>query len=79
MLFAVPIPEEYSIDPDIINKVIDESLKNMPGVIEGKNITPYLLAEVSKITGGKSLESSILLHLVTMNFCCTASHVSAVT
>lgn len=61
MLFAVPIPEEHAIDPDSINDVIESALKVMPKEIKGKNITPYLLTEVVKITGGKSLKSSILL------------------
>lgn len=64
-MFAVPIPKEHSIDSDIIENVIDKSLNNIPSDIEGKNVTPYLLAQVAKITGGKSLQSSILYFIYT--------------
>lgn len=60
MLFAVPIPEEHAFDPEIINEVIEKSLRYMPKEIERKSITPYLLAEVAKLTAGRSLLSSIL-------------------
>lgn len=63
MLFAVPIPFEHAFDSDVINEVIEKSLNNIPSEIQGKNITPYLLAEVAKITEGKSLQSSILFLL----------------
>ena len=61
-LIANPIPEEYSMDPDFITKVIEDAVveANEKG-IKGKDTTPFLLAKVKDITGGDSLESNIQL------------------
>ena len=62
MLVTNPIPEEYSMDPDIINKAIDDAVAeaNAKG-IRGKQTTPFLLAKIKDITGGDSLASNIRL------------------
>ena len=62
MLVTNPIPEEYSMDPEVINKAIDEAVAeaNATG-IHGKQTTPFLLAKIKEITGGNSLDSNIQL------------------
>ena len=62
MLVTNPIPEEYSMDHDVINKAIDEAVAeaNAKG-IHGKETTPFLLAKVKELTGGDSLDSNIQL------------------
>ena len=62
MLVTNPIPEEYSMDPAVINKAIDEAVAeaNVQG-IHGKQTTPFLLAKIKDITGGDSLASNIRL------------------
>ena len=62
MLVTNPIPEEYSMDPDVINRAIDEAVAeaNAKG-IKGKQTTPFLLARIKDITGGDSLASNIRL------------------
>ena len=62
MLVTNPIPEEYSMDPDVINKAIDDAVAeaNAKG-IRGKQTTPFLLAKIKDITGGDSLASNIRL------------------
>ena len=62
MLVTNPIPEEYSMDPDVINNAIDEAVAeaNARG-IKGKQTTPFLLARIKDITGGDSLASNIRL------------------
>ena len=62
MLVTNPIPEEYSMDPAVINKAIDEAIAqaNAQG-IHGKESTPFLLAKVKERTGGDSLDSNIQL------------------
>jgi pseudouridine-5'-phosphate glycosidase len=62
MLVTNPIPAEYSMDPDVINKAIDEAVAqaNAQG-IHGKETTPFLLAKVKELTGGDSLDSNIQL------------------
>ena len=62
MLVTNPIPEEYSMDPDVINKAIDEAIADsVRDGIKGKETTPYLLAKVKELTGGDSLDSNIQL------------------
>jgi len=64
MLVTNPIPEEYSMDPDIINAAIDQALQEAAAQgIRGKEITPFLLARIKDITGGSSLASNIQLVL----------------
>ena len=62
MLVTNPIPEEYSMDPDVINGAISQALEEarLRG-IHGKEITPFLLDRIQIITGGDSLNSNIQL------------------
>ena len=64
MLVTNPIPEEFSMDPERINAVIDRAIIecNEKG-IKGKETTPFLLARIKDITGGDSLASNIQLVL----------------
>ena len=62
MLVTNPIPEEYSMDPAVINKAIDDALAQAKAQgIHGKETTPFLLAKVKELTGGDSLDSNIQL------------------
>ncbi len=62
MLVTNPIPEEYSMDPQLINAAIDRALAECTEKgIHGKETTPFLLARVAQITGGDSLASNIQL------------------
>ena len=62
MLVANPIPEEYSMAPDVISAAIEEALRQAGEKgIHGKETTPFLLAKVKELTGGDSLESNIQL------------------
>lgn len=62
VLIANPIPEEYSMDADLITKVIEDAVKEAEALgIKGKDTTPFLLAKIKEITGGESLESNIQL------------------
>ena len=62
MLVTNPIPEQYSMDADVINRAIDEAIRqSREDGIKGKATTPYLLAKVKELTGGDSLDSNIQL------------------
>ena len=62
MLVTNPIPEEFSMDADVINKAIDEAVEEAKAQgIHGKATTPFLLAKVKELTGGDSLDSNIQL------------------
>ena len=62
VVIANPIPEEYSMDYDVITVAIENALieaeeKN----IRGKQATPFLLGKIKEITGGSSLDANIAL------------------
>ncbi len=62
MLVTNPIPEEFSMDPAVINKAIDDAVAQAQAQgIHGKETTPFLLAKIKDITGGDSLASNIQL------------------
>ena len=62
ILVGNPIPDEYSMDPDVINPAIDKAIAECNALgIKGKETTPFLLAKVKELTGGDSLDSNIQL------------------
>jgi len=62
MLVTNPIPEQYSMDPDVINRAIDEAVAEAHAKgIRGKQTTPFLLSKIKDLTGGDSLASNIRL------------------
>ncbi len=64
MLVTNPIPEEYSMDADYINRAIDEAVSEAERLgIHGKATTPFLLAKIKDLTGGDSLAANIQLVL----------------
>ena len=76
MLVTNPIPEEYSMDPDVINAAIDEAIAEAAAQgVHGKATTPFLLAKVKELTGGDSLDSNI--HLVYNNAALAADTAAA--
>ena len=64
ILITNPIPEEYALDEKVMNKAINQALKEADEQgIHGKESTPFLLKRVVELTGGESLESNIQLVL----------------
>ena len=62
MLMANPIPEEFSMDEEMINNAIEAAVKEAEEKgVKGKDSTPFLLSKVKDITGGSSLEANIEL------------------
>jgi len=62
MIIGNPIPEQYSLDGDKMEKVIEQAVSDCEKKgIKGKDTTPYLLARIVELTGGTSLESNIAL------------------
>ena len=62
MLVTNPIPEEYSMDPAVINAAIEKAVADAKAQgIHGKETTPFLLAAIKDITGGNSLDANIQL------------------
>jgi len=64
VLIANPVPEKYQLDGDLIEKTIAEAVAEAERQgIRGKAITPFLLAKIENLTGGRSLETNIELVL----------------
>ena len=62
MLVTNPIPQEYAMPKDVIDKAIDQAIAECSAKgIHGKETTPFLLARVAELTGGNSLASNIRL------------------
>lgn len=62
MVIANPVPKEYAMDTEIINKAIESALQACEAEgVKGKDITPFLLAKIKEVTGGDSLDTNIQL------------------
>ncbi|MDI3325585.1 pseudouridine-5'-phosphate glycosidase [Pontibacterium granulatum] len=79
MVIANPIPEAYAMPHVEIDTAIDRALQDADHHgISGKATTPFLLARISELTGGESLESNIQLVLnnarlaaqIAVAYCC---------
>lgn len=62
VVVCVPVPEHASMKPDVVNCAIEEALvaAERNGVC-GKQVTPFLLARVSELTGGQSMRANLAL------------------
>ncbi len=64
ILITNPVPQEYALAPQDINKTIEEAIVEMDKRgITGKDTTPFLLARIAEQTGGESLDTNIKLVL----------------
>ncbi len=62
MVVANPIPEDEEIDKSTIDKAINEALQSAKEEgIKGKDMTPYLLSAIERITQGESLKANLAL------------------
>ena len=62
ILLTVPVPEEFEIEVENLEKILSESLKFADKKkISGKEITPFLLAQMSEKSAGKTLKANIAL------------------
>ncbi|MEN7550577.1 pseudouridine-5'-phosphate glycosidase [Rapidithrix thailandica] len=62
VVVANPIPEEYQLDPALIQQVIEAALQEARQLgVKGKLLTPFLLDKIKQITHGKSLEANVNL------------------
>jgi len=62
LVIGNPIPKEHELNPEFIDKAIEDALKkaNEEGV-KGKKVTPFLLSYIKEITKGDSLKANIEL------------------
>uniref|UniRef100_A0A182XXD4 Pseudouridine-5'-phosphate glycosidase n=1 Tax=Anopheles stephensi TaxID=30069 RepID=A0A182XXD4_ANOST len=62
ILIGVPIPERYAMNATEMDAVIAEALVDAERKrIQGKEVTPFILSAVSKLTRGKSLDANMAL------------------
>jgi len=64
VVIANPVPEAFQLDADLMEKTISEAVEEAERLgIRGKKITPFLLAKIEALTGGRSLDTNIELAL----------------
>ena len=62
ILLTVPIPAEFEIERETMERAIDHALKKAVSAgIKGKETTPFLLSEISSITEGRSILANTAL------------------
>jgi pseudouridylate synthase len=62
VLVANPIPEGDALAADEIDAIIEQALGDADAQgVAGKDVTPYLLARVNELTGGRSLTANVAL------------------
>jgi pseudouridine-5'-phosphate glycosidase len=62
LVIANPIPEPDGLDRAEMEAVIDRAIAEAENLgIDGKEITPFLLARLAELTGGRSLDANIAL------------------
>ncbi|MBB4825645.1 pseudouridine-5'-phosphate glycosidase [Sporosarcina luteola] len=61
-VIANPIPVQDELEPELIDSIIAQALKEAEANgVKGKDTTPFLLAKVKELTEGKSLVANIAL------------------
>jgi pseudouridylate synthase len=62
LLVGNPIPMGAELDPERINQAIHQALQTAEAQkITGKEVTPFLLAELERLTAGESLQANVRL------------------
>lgn len=62
LLITVPVPESHAMSAEEVDGVIASALEDAERRgIRGKDVTPFLLANIVERTGGRSLETNIAL------------------
>lgn len=60
VVVACPIPSEWEIGFETMDKIISEALKECENRgISGKKVTPFLLDRIKELTNGRSLDANI--------------------
>ncbi len=73
-LVANPVPEQDEIPQNVMEGYIEQALKELKAQgIGGKEVTPFLLARIVELSGGKSLETNIALLYNNVRLACELS------
>jgi pseudouridine-5'-phosphate glycosidase len=62
LLVTVPVPEEFEVPAEQLQKVLDEALEEARHLrVAGRALTPFLLSHMSKLSGGSTLRANVAL------------------
>jgi pseudouridylate synthase len=62
LLVTVPVPEEFEVPADSLNRTLDEALNQAEKEqIGGRELTPFLLSRMAQQSGGATLKANIAL------------------
>jgi pseudouridine-5'-phosphate glycosidase len=62
LLVAVPVPEEAEVSPEVLNRILDQSLSAAEkSSVTGRDVTPFLLARMAELSDGATLRVNIAL------------------
>jgi pseudouridylate synthase len=62
LLVANPLPADQQLDPEVLNAALATALRDAAdGGIRGKEVSPFLLDRILRVTGGASLEVNLRL------------------
>jgi pseudouridylate synthase len=58
-LIGNPIPDDAEVPAELIEPIIERALQQAAaGAVHGKALTPYLLAEIARATGGRAVQAN---------------------
>jgi pseudouridine-5'-phosphate glycosidase len=62
ILITVPVPKESAIEAAELESILDTAVRSASEKrIGGKDVTPFLLSELSRATGGRTMQTNIAL------------------
>ena len=62
VLVTVPVPDDHALDSVELEDILDRAVESASEQqVSGKELTPFLLAELSRQTGGRTLNTNIAL------------------
>lgn len=71
LLVANPVPKNHEIPRETMERYLETALKELDrGRVTGKDVTPFLLAKVLELSGGKSLDTNIELLFNNVRLAC---------
>lgn len=60
LVVANPVPEDVQLEPELHDRALAEALRAAEGAgVTGQALTPFLLAELVRATGGRSLDANV--------------------
>ena len=62
LLVTVPVPDEFEVDADQLNRVLEDALDQAQHEgISGRDVTPFLLSQMASSSKGTTLRANIAL------------------